>query len=181
MKSMPELPAQETRGRLLRLLRRYPGLHLREVARRLEVDVGTAKYHLDRLEKHGYLSALQMRRNKHYFPRCDRFDGELVDRKDKPLLAHLRTPMVLLLVLQLLASGPLSAADLASGVDLSPSQVHYYLSKMERVDIVTSQDGNSAYALQDPVRVRDLLLAYGPPRDQVEGFVDLWESFLESA
>lgn len=167
-----------TRMEIQRLLEAYPGLHMREVARRLDVDVRTAKYHLDRLEKGGYVSTLHLSGRKRYFPRRGRDQGEMVDRRDKPLLSRLRHPVTLLLALQLLEQGPAALGELSAAAEVSPSRARYHLEKMEKATLVGRDDGGRAYALQDPERVRDLLLEYGPPRDQVEEFLDLWESFL---
>lgn len=161
-----------------RLLEAYPGLHLREVARRLEVDVRTAAYHLDRLERAGYLSPLRLGGHKRYFPRRAREAGEVVDRRDKPLLSHLRSPVVLSLVLQLLTLGPRGLTALAEEGDLAPSRARYHLAKLVRAGIVRHAENGAPYALREPDRIRDLLWEYGPPRDQVEGFLDLWEMFV---
>lgn len=170
-----------TQREIRRLLEAYPGLHMREVARRLDIDVRAAKYHLDRLEKLGYVSTLHVSGRKRYFPRRGRDAGEVVDRRDKPLLSRLRHPVSLLLVLQLLEQGPASLTDLASTAEVSPSRAHYHLERLEEAALVGRAEEGREYVLHEPDRVRDLLLEYGPLRDQVEGFLDLWESFLGTA
>lgn len=68
-KTRPEnLPKHEARGRILRELERDPGARLQELCDRLGLPRGTARYHLDLLERSGILSSLKESGRHHYFP-----------------------------------------------------------------------------------------------------------------
>ena len=179
MKRMPigELPRASERAR--RLVEEYPGLHLRELARRLDLDVRAARHHLNRLEKSGYVSVLRFGRFMRYFPRKEKDQAEMVDRKDKVLLGHLRNSIALSLVIHLISSGPTRLADLSAKVKISPSRASFHLRKLERAGIVVRRkDGGPKYDVEDPDKLKELLRAYRPMPDQVDGLLDLWDAFM---
>ncbi len=172
-----ESPSPRTRAR--RLIEEYPGLHLRELARQLDMDVRAVQHHLDRLEKKGLVTVLRFGRYKRYFPRREEHRGEVVDRKDKRILAHLRSPLALGLVVHLIVSGPTRLADLSSGVGVGPSTASYHLRRLEGAGIVVrGSQGATKYAVEDPEKLRRLLRVYGPTPNQVDGLLELWEAFV---
>lgn len=56
------------RHQVLNLLREHPGLHLREVARRLGLTATNASYHLRVLEKHGFIRSERLNGKRVYVP-----------------------------------------------------------------------------------------------------------------
>ncbi len=177
--STGELPTASMRAR--RLIDEYPGLHLRELARRLNLDIRAAKHHLDRLEKWGYVTVLRFGRFKRYFPRSEKDQGEMVDRRDKRLLGHLRNSIALSLVVHLISSGPTRLADLSDQVEISPSRATFHLRKLEGAGIVVRRkEGGPKYDVEDPGGLKELLRTYRPMPDQVDGLLDLWDAFVGS-
>lgn len=175
--SITELPTASMRAR--RLIEEYPGLHLREVARRLDLDVRAAQHHLNRLEKSGYVTVLRFGRFMRYFPRKEKHKGEVVDRRDKRLLGHLRNSIALSLVVHLISSGPTRLVDLSDKVEISPSRASFHLRKLEGAGIVVRRnEGRPKYDVEDPERLKELLRAYRPTPDQVDGLLDLWDAFV---
>ena len=172
-----ERPGASERAR--RLIEEYPGLHLRELARRLDLDVRAAQHHLNRLEKSGYVTVLRFGRFMRYFPRREKDRGEMVDRRDKLLLGHLRNSIALSLVVHLISSGPTRLADLSDKVEISPSRASFHLRKLERAGIVVRRKkGGPKYDVADANRLKKLLRAYQPLPDQVDGLLDLWDAFM---
>ncbi|MFQ5907631.1 MAG: winged helix-turn-helix transcriptional regulator [Thermoplasmata archaeon] len=175
--STSELPTASMRAR--KLIEEYPGLHLRELARRLDLDIRAAKHHLDRLDKSGYVTVLRFGRFMRYFPRKGKHQGEMVDRKDKRLLGHLRNSIALSLVVHLTSSGPTRLADLSDQIEVSPSRASFHLRKLEGAGIVVRRkEGGPKYDVDDPEGLRELLRTYRPMPDQVDGLLDLWEAFV---
>ena len=175
--SIAELPTASMRAR--RLVQEYPGLHLRELARQLDLDVRAAQYHLNRLEKAGYVTVLRFGRFKRYFPRREKDQGEIVDRQDKRLLGHLRNSISLSLVVHLISFGPTRLADLSDKVEISPSRASFHLRKLEKAGIVVRRkEGRPKYDVEDPDRLKELLRVYRPMPDQVDGLLDLWDAFV---
>ncbi|MCL4329101.1 MAG: hypothetical protein M1151_04180 [Candidatus Thermoplasmatota archaeon] len=66
------------RGRLLRLISENPGLHFRELQRRMETAVGQLEYHLYQLDRDGKISIKKDGRNVRYF---SNESGTISDRR----------------------------------------------------------------------------------------------------
>lgn len=176
---MPEGETVETRKAIQRLVEEFPGLHLRELARRADLDVRVATYHLDRLEKAGWVTILHVGKFKRYFPRRGPHAGEVVDRQDKHMLSLLRNPWRLTLVAFLVTSGPSRLKTISEAVGLSPSKASFHLRKLEGAGLVSrGTQGGTRYAVNEAEKVRDLIRKYRPPPDQVDALLDLWEQFV---
>jgi predicted transcriptional regulator len=166
----------ESRRRLYELLARTPGLHLREIARQLEVDVRTADYHLRQLSKHGLASGIEEGGYARFYPRTANGRGaEMVDARDKPLLAILRRPVPLYVALMLLTQDAATHGELADTADVSPSTLSYHLGRMERVEMLSH--AGASYRLREPERIARILYAHRPTADLIDRFLDLWEDF----
>ena len=89
---MKEVLDLESRRRIFDLLTEYPGLHLRELERRLQMDVRGLQYHLEWLEGRGAVSTLREGGYLRYYPR--EWDRSRVREQfgpgEKRLLAVLR-------------------------------------------------------------------------------------------
>jgi len=166
----------ESRRRLYELLTRTPGLHLREIARQLDVDVRTADYHLRQLSKHGLASGIEEGGYLRFYPRtANGRRAEVVDARDKPLLAVLRKPVPLFVALTLLTQDAATHGELAGAADISPSTLSYHLDRMERANVL-GRDG-LRYLLREPERIARILYAHRPTPDLIDRFLDLWEDF----
>jgi predicted transcriptional regulator len=60
-------PEGDVRDRILRFIRDNPGCHLRKIKDELDVGMGTAQYHLDKLEKAGRITSQKLSLHKYYF------------------------------------------------------------------------------------------------------------------
>lgn len=164
----------ETRRRTYEKVAEAPGLHLRDLARRLEMDVRTAMYHLGQLEKHGLVTRIEEAGFSRFFPRTEG-RKEVVDARDKPLLGLLRKRVPLYVALFLLTRDAATHGDLAEGAGVSPSTLSYHLGRMEALGAVRKDD--SRYVLAEPERIARLLYAHRPTPDLIDRFLDLWEDF----
>lgn len=57
-----------TANMILETIRQNPGWHLRKIKHHMKISMGTAQYHLDRLEKMGKISSTRNGLYRHYFP-----------------------------------------------------------------------------------------------------------------
>jgi len=166
----------ESRRRAYELVAAAPGLHLRELARRLAVDVRTAEYHLRQLEKHALVTAIDEGGFRRFFPRtADGRGAEIVDARDKPILGLLRKPVPLYVALVLLSRERAPHTELAADAGVAPSTLSYHLDRMARAGIVAEAEGG--YRLREPERIARLLYAHRPTQDLIDRFLDLWEDF----
>lgn len=169
----------DVRRRLHRTLQKYPGLHLRELARATGLEPNHAKYHLQYMERHGLVSSQQEEGYWRFWP-LETKGSKTVDRRDKRILALLRREVPLHVTLVLLDRGEASLGDLGEAVGVSLSTLHYHLGKMADADLVDSRrDGRRRlFRVVDAERVRSLLVRYQPPDRLVSGFLDAWESLF---
>lgn len=166
----------ERRRAILEMVQAFPGLHLSEIARRLDLSPMLAEYHLRTLERHDFVSSMQEDHYRRYYAKIDR-EGLRVDAlgaQEKRLLALLRHPVRLHVLAYLAAHGSGRNKELAQELQLSRPATSYQLSKLLRAGVVTKDEAD-AYRLVDPATITRLLLAYKPPPDLVERFRGLFD------
>lgn len=169
----------DARRRLFETVQNYPGLHLRELARRVEMNPNHAKYHLLYLEKHGVVSSRKQDGYWTFYPKEQGSVGmrDSIGTQDKQVLALLRRPVPLHVTVVLLDREEASLSELCEAVDSSPSTLHYHMGKMEKSGLVESRrEGRERrFHLVDQERVLQLLMQYRPPDELVQGFLEAWE------
>lgn len=164
----------DMRRRILLLVERFPGLHLREVQRRMQTSAMLAEYHLNILERMGLITSEEQGGYRNFFPA--RNLPTPLDATDKRWLALLRRPVVLRITLALLESGPVRPTRLARMVGLPSSTAMYQLRVLKQAGFVVQGDdaGSSRIRLADPKQVLDLLRAYHPVPDALSDFAEMW-------
>lgn len=171
----------EIRRAIYEHVQEFPGLHLSEVARSVDVDTNHAKYHLRVLEDEGLVSSEREDGYWRFYPRADGSLGkhEILQPEDKELLSLLRREIPLRITLILLEREEANASSLGDELDIAASTVNYHTSKMEEAGLLESyRDGRKrVYRLIQPEDVRGLLLEHRPPDRLVEGFLEAWEEF----
>lgn len=174
-----DLLALETRRRVFEYVQKFPGLHLREIARGTEMDPNHAKYHLRYLEKHGLLSS---RREEGYWRFFAKEEGSIGLREalaphEKTVLALLRQPVPLHAILLLLEQEDASAEQLRAKVGVAHSTLLYHMQKLERAGVVTSdREGRERrFRLVDRALVERQVTKFRPPDQLVQGFLEAWE------
>ena len=168
-----ELPS---RRHVYELIASTPGLHMRELARRLDMDVRTVEYHLHQLEKHRLVTGTDEGSFRRFFPKtADGREAEVVDARDKPILGLLRKRIPLYVALVLLTRDASTHTELAKDADVAPSTMSYHLARMERIGMLARKE--TAYVLREPERVARILYAHRPTQDLIDRFLDLWEDF----
>lgn len=132
------------------------------------MPMGALEYHLDQLERAGLVSVVHAE-NKRFFPAN-------VDAHDKRALALLRQESARRIVMKLMERPATTRGQLATDVELPPSTVTFYLSKLVASGLVErrSMGRENHYSLRDPSRVHALLVRYRSSfLDRVlDGFLD---------
>lgn len=175
------MPSEPTKGSwaeaLLTFVQRYPGVHLREIQRRLGIPIGTLDYHLYRLGKEGLLTVQFAGGYKCAYPAVVPELGGPIPAEGQRLLALLRQPVPRALLLQLYLDGPGPPAGLAQGLGTTAQNLSYFLKRLEASGVV-AREGTGAsrqVRLVDPKRIHALLLAFPPlPEDSVDRFLRFW-------
>ena len=58
----------DTAEKILQFIQQNPGLHLRKIKVRMHISMGTAQYHLDKLEKMGRITSTRLALLQTLFP-----------------------------------------------------------------------------------------------------------------
>jgi len=166
--------ALDTRRHIYNAIVRYPGLHERELARKLDMSLSTLDYHLHYLAKRDIIVFRKDGRYTRYFA------TRKVGREDKKIIAILRQNTPRAMVLYLLTRPNAIHKEIAKSVGKSPSTVSFHLKKMVGVGIVeaVSLGRETAYHIADEDKVVNTLLTYKETfvDDAVDRFIDTWTS-----
>ncbi len=162
---------------LLTFVQRYPGVHLREIRRRLGIPIGTLDYHMYRLGRQGLIAVRMQGGYKVCFPETAIGEGPPIPEPDKVLLALLRQPVPRSILLQLYLDGTTSPQSLGEAVSTSAPNLSYFLKRLEGAGVVVREGapGQRQVRLVDPKRVHAILLQYPPlPETPVDRFLRFW-------
>lgn len=130
-----------------------PGAHLREIARALELPLGTALYHLDYLTTHGLLVARRDGRYKRFFV------ANALGRRDKDLVTAFRHVSTRRIAEALLAGRARTQRQLCEAVGVSRSTLSFHLKNMMSQGLVRCEDRwpENHYRVAEPDEVARVL------------------------
>ncbi len=168
-----ELPLLlKIRGDIYRAIRRFPGIHFRELQRKVGGGTGGLEYHLRYLMKHRLIMVERSGRRTRFFPL------ELDDH-ERAILALLRQKNVRRIIIKVLQDKEANHGALVRFLQISPSTVTWHLRKLLDAGILSVKEAGreKRYTVNDPERVTRVILAY---RESfldalVDRFVDAWE------
>lgn len=163
--------------RLLSFIQRYPGVHLREIRRRLQIPIGTLDYHLYRLGRRGLISVRFQGGYKCCYPAVAAFSQAPIPEGEQTLLALLRHPVPRALLLHLYLEGSSSPAGLVGALGTTGPNLSYFLKRLEAAGVLV-RDGQGAtrtVRLLAPKQIHEVLLRYPPlPETVVDRFLRFW-------
>lgn len=155
---MPDHPALSLPSRRLvyACVGANPGAHLRDVARRCSMPLGTTLYHLDALDAAGLVAPRRDGRYKRYFVAAD------VGRADKDLLSVLRHATPRRIVLALLASPSLTQRELCATLSISRSTLSFHAAHLVAGGVLGRDDARpeGRYRVSEPDAARAVLLRF---------------------
>lgn len=165
------------RTRVLAFVRDYPGVHTREVERRLGLSSKLADYHLAMLEGDGLVERVEEKGFIRFVPRVTRprWSG-----RDIAFLCLMRRAVAFRITLLLLARGPMTPGDLSRALDLAKPSTTYHLHMLEDDGIVAVEPrGRERWvSLVDPARVRGLLAHFTPLPEDLDPFARVWSDLF---
>ena len=163
----------ETRVRISGLILNSPGLHFREIQRRLSIATGALEYHLKVLTSSG-----RIRSERH--GRFLRFYPSGLGEYETELLSALRQTAKRRILVFLTLRGIAHHRDIVTELRLSPSTVTWHLKELERGGfIVSERDGKSkSYSVLNSDKIAAILLSYKATflDNVVNAFVETWEA-----
>jgi predicted transcriptional regulator len=163
----------ETRREIFELISEFPGLHFREILRRLDISSGNLNYQLSYLNKHEIIATISDGNLKRYY-----IMGK-VKGKEKRILACLRNETSRGLVLFLLLNPNSQFNEIAHNFDLAPSKLAYHLKKLVVKDIIekTKRGRTTIYKAKDEEIIANVLITFKPSfiDSIVENFIEAWK------
>jgi len=164
----------ETRRRIYEQIKKSPGIHFRELERRLQVVVGNLQYHLQYLEKKNLIGSLNDEDYIRYFVK-----DKSLSETERNMIFFLRRSGCRHILLQLLNNPNLNNKELSQAVGLSPSTISWNLNKLVEAGIIERKKTGriSKFTIVDPPVVAELLICYKESflDTLVDGFIEMWE------
>ena len=172
----PELTL-ESRRDIYRAIDGAPGVHVRELQRRLDYAKGTVQYHLRWLADHDLVESETDGEYTRYYPARE------LAPEDKRTLSALRRRYSREVLAHLAADGPLTTTDLAERVGKSQSTVSWHLSRLLDAGVVAKrrdERGRVTLVLENPDETAALLGTVDPslPDRMVDRFTRLLDRLL---
>ena len=153
---MNDILSLDSRKRIYEFVETNSGSHLREIGRKCDLPLGTALYHLDRLESEGLLTVRRDGRYKRYFPSTG------LGRRDKDFLSAFRHAVPRRIAVALLRWPLLTQRELCQMIGVSRSTLSFHVNSMIERGIVRREPSRpeNRYRLEDPELTHGLLLRY---------------------
>jgi predicted transcriptional regulator len=144
------------RNEIYKFVKKNPGLHLREIQRRLKMPLSSLEHHIDYMIRHNVLYKERDGRYVRYFA------GQVTE-EERRLISALRHKKLREIVLVVLEQKEVKFQDLRTKFHLPSSTLSHYLKHlMERCILRRQKIGyESIYSIQDP-RVEKVLVMYEP-------------------
>jgi predicted transcriptional regulator len=173
MKVKEKVLENDLRRKIYEFVKKNPGLHMRELQRRLDIPLSTLEYHLDYLQRRDILVMEDDRRYCRYF-------GENLDEVDRRVLSALRQKRMREIILLTLSDEMKCFKDLKDEIGIAASTLSSYLKNLENREILerTRVGNETCYSVNNEDNVIRSLLIY--QSSFVDRLVDrVLESFLE--
>ncbi len=163
----------DARRRLFEAIKEFPGIHMRELQRKTGMALGTLRYQIRFLEKHGLIVERKEGRLLTYYPAKG---GADVDARDKKYLSILRQELPRLIVLHLMMHPHSTHGEMKGHFNVSPSTLSYHLKRLAQARII-EKDENGRYYVIEEERVAKVLITYRQSflDAMVDTFVRFWE------
>ena len=119
-----------TQIRIYRYIQEYPGLHLRELSRKLEIPTSTLNYHLRCLSKHGLIFTEFEQRFARFYATKE------VGTIQKNLINALRQETTRNIIVYISLNLNASRTELSKELDSSPASISKYLKRLVKLGII---------------------------------------------
>ncbi len=145
-----------TRRKIYEEIVMNPGLHFRELQKRLDMPLGMLEYHLNVLEKEGVIVSKMDGKYKRYFANTS------MNREERKIMGSLRSEIQRKIVIFLIENGKSRHSDIASGINITPSTLSYHISKLVKNGIVgkESEGREVFYYVIEPDKVAATIVKY---------------------
>jgi predicted transcriptional regulator len=136
----------EVRKHLYQYIEEYPGSHLREIARELDLKPSNAAWHLRKLEQTNLVRSRTIGGKKVYYL----VDGGIEARKEAIAEAILRNKNARDIMLYLAENPRKHLLEIAHALDLNHHTVKWHIKKMYEAELIDGDTSQSAYPVYYP-------------------------------
>lgn len=146
----------ENRKRIYECVRGNPGLHFREIQRRVSMPIGVLDYHLNYLVQRGLVTVTKQEGFSRYYP------GGQIGVDKMRLLSCLRQEIPRGIILYLLRNPGATHGRLLENFAISGGTLSYHIKKLVTRGVVSveKKGRESHLSVADPDGVADLLILY---------------------
>ena len=160
------------RRKIYNHIRDFPGLHERELSRRLKIPLSTLDYHLHYLNRRNLITTNQEGQNICYY-----IVGN-ISSVDKKILTLLRQKMARKIIIFLILNNYSNNKEICDHIGLPSNTVSFHLNKLVKLRIIdrTKNGREMIYSIKNPDHISDLIIIYRKSfvDDAVDRFVDTW-------
>ncbi|MCR4335493.1 MAG: winged helix-turn-helix transcriptional regulator [archaeon] len=165
----------DVRKKIYNTIKKNPGLHFREIQRRVGIATGALQYHLDYLVKKHLVKTERETKFLRYYSVRQEFE-------ETSLMALLRQDSMRKIIVFLMQRRFANNQTISKQVNLSPSTTSWHLEKLVESSVVAKdRRGRKTYfKLTDKEKLAELLVGYRKSflDEAVNNFVELWEEVL---
>jgi len=146
----------DNRRQIFRYVLENPGSHLRKIAKQLDMNLSTLRYHTNRLEKEGLIVSQRQNNLKFYYA-----SGKLKPH-EKNLTRLLQQEHFRNIILLLIDSPGSTFSQIADSLSMSPSSVSKYVNILEDQKILSHErlGRQKKYYISDKRGIVELLKTY---------------------
>ena len=161
-----------TRKKIYETVVLNPGLHFRELQRRVNMPTGVLSYHLDVLCKRGLIVEKREGRYVRYFPNTS------MTVEERKLMSLLRNAVLREILIFLLTRERASHGEITQYLGLAPSTVSYHLNRLVKNDVLSKEilGRVTYYSIKRSDFIAFTLIKYRKSflDSLVDNFVSLW-------
>lgn len=178
--NLEEIMSLSPRDRILSTIASNPGLHFREIQRRVGIATGALQYHLDYLKKKNMVR--EQKEGK--FSRFYLIDADANAQEVNPMLMNLlRQDSVRKIIIFLLKRRKATLKAISLEVGLGMSTTSFHLSKLTSAGVVKEAhtQGKVYFSIINKDPIIHVLVSYKESflDSLVDNFVELWEKDLK--
>ena len=160
----------ETRRKIYQMISKYPGLHLRELARKIDIPKSTLVYHIHYLQKKNIISSSDSKGYDRFFI------SENFNKKNKDIIAVIREKVPLNLILYFCIIPSSNQKDIVAFAEKwekhhvkiprtlkkHPTTLAFHLNKLIELGLIDriQYKNEVIYTLKDHELIFDLLITY---------------------
>ena len=148
----------EVRKNLYEYIDEYPGSHLREIARELDLKPSNAAWHLRKLEQTNLVRSRVIGGKKVFYL----VEGGIIARKEAIAESILRNKNAREIMIYLQENPGKHLLEIAHALDLNHHTVKWHIKKMYMAELIDGDTSNSAYPVYYPTEMGNNVLQNFP-------------------